>query len=655
MRAFLQDLYDRVPFSIDQVTSRADWKRWREETSAALKRALGLERFPPRSPLKPRFLETIDRGDFLLEKVVFETRPGFLMTANLYRPKEVEGKVPAVLCVHGHTMKGKASEAMQARATNYARAGWLALTVDATGHGERVPIGHRRTFSIVTVGLTLEGVQVWDNIRAVDFLISQAEVDPKRIGITGCSGGGNQTMYTAAVDERIAAAVPVCSVSTLRGQIFTPNGIGCQCECVPDLMRYGLENAVVCALIAPRPLLVLAGTRDAVFPVRYTREANRHLERFYRAIGCPERYAYIERRLPHGYQRPFRQLAHAWFDRWFNRRRRMLPWREKGPAPLPEKKVWCFPDGRLPAGTADLGSLSWEAARREAARLKVPAAPAARKRLRRRIRDDVLGGFPTPPPLDLQQTRPLTRNGLKRWRMTFTAEKGVRLEARLTVPVGGTGRLPWLVRVRETPGGRRRDEAEHLLRRRAALVEFSTRPLGDEHVARAALVLGRPLVGMAACDLSRLVDCLEGLGGVEGVDPGRVFLWAEGCISLPALYAAALDERIAGATLSGLLATYVSYQPIQHPTWTFARGLLRCADIDHLLALVAPRPLVVADPVGPDLKPLDPRRLRRSFPAARKAYGRGGKFRVVSTAGREEREEPVRLLLELARRRQRGK
>ena len=168
MRAFLQDLYDRVPFSIDQVTSRADWKRWREETSAALKRALGLERFPPRSPLKPRFLETIDRGDFLLEKVVFETRPGFLMTANLYRPKEVEGKVPAVLCVHGHTMKGKASEAMQARATNYARAGWLALTVDATGHGERVPIGHRRTFSIVTVGLTLEGVQVWDNIRCLE-------------------------------------------------------------------------------------------------------------------------------------------------------------------------------------------------------------------------------------------------------------------------------------------------------------------------------------------------------------------------------------------------------------------------------------------------------------------------------------------------------
>jgi len=601
MRTYLQDLYDAVPFSIDEVRNREDWRHWRAGTLTALRTALGLERFPRKTPLKPRMVGVIDRGDFLMEKVVFESRPDFLMTASLYRPKKVAGRVPAVLCVHGHTMKGKTSDSVQARAVNYARAGWVALAVDATGHGERVHIGHRRTFAIVTTGLTLEGIQVWDNIRAVDYLLTRPEVDPGRIGISGCSGGGNQTMYTAAIDERIAVAVPVCSVSTLRGQIFTNNGIGCQCECVPDLMRHGLENAVVCALIAPRPLLVLSGTKDAVFPVTYTREANRHLARFYEAIGYPDRYAFIERRLPHGYQRPFRQVAHAWFDRWLNRRPRMVPYHEKGPGPLPAEAVWCFPDGRLPADSATIGSLAHDLGRKQVARLTVPATPAARSRLRRRIRDEVLGGFPEP---------------------------GASIGATIALPADVAEPVPCVVLVREKPATRRWTHAGAFIKQGCAVAELDPRPLGaDEHVSRAALVLGRPLVGMAAHDITRFVDDLETR---EDIDARRVSLWAEDLMALPALYALALDRRIAGATLVGLLSTYVSPTPVQHPTWTFARGLLKYADIEHLAALAAPRPLVIANPVGPDLKPISAGRLRRAFTAARGAYAGTRHLRLLA-------------------------
>jgi dienelactone hydrolase len=595
----MQELYDAVPFSIDDVWNRRDWTAWRKRTYRALRKALGLSRLPARTPLQPRVVGAVDRGDFVIEKVVLETRPSFLMTANLYRPTELARPAPAVLCVHGHTMKGKTSDAMQIRATNYARAGWVALTVDATGHGERVHIGHRRTFAIITTGLTLEGVQIWDNMRCVDYLLSRPEVDGTRIGITGCSGGGNQTMYTAAVDERIAAAVPVCSVSTLRGQIFTSNGIGCQCECIPNLMRHGLENAVVCALIAPRPLLVLAGTKDKTFPVHYTRVANEHLERFYRAIGRLDRYRYAERPQPHGYPRALRQLAHAWFHRWFHDRKRETQYHERGPRPLPPEELWCCPDGELPAESATLGSLAHGAAGTLAARLKTPKTKAARSRLRRTMRDEVLGGFPPRGRLDPREEKPVTRGGVIRQRVTLTSEPGVTIHATLCRPASARGTMPCVVRVREKLSPRRWRKARSLLDRGTILAELDTRPLrDDEHANRAALVYGRPLVGMGAYDITRLVDYLRIRPDVDGE---RISLHADGLMTLPALYALALDERIAGGTLSGLIETYVTPKPLQHPTWTFAANLLRHADVRHLKALVTPRRLTVAQGAAENL------------------------------------------------------
>ena len=136
------------------------------------------------------------------------------------------------------------------------------------------------------------------------------------------------------------------------------------------------------------------------------------------------------------------------------------------------------------------------------------------------------------------------------------------------------------------------------------MVEFVPRPLGDDHVNRAALVLGRPMVGMAAYDITRLIDCLAER---PTIDPNRIALWTDGPMTLPALYALALDERIAGATLIGPLSTYVTLRPVPQPLWTVAPGLLRYADIDHLVALVAPRALTLSDPLGPDFAPSPPR------------------------------------------------
>ena len=620
LHTFLQNAYNAVPFPMDQVQTEADWKAWRETTRANLLKVLGLEQFPEKTPLNPRVVSTLDRSDYLIDKVVFETRPNFLMTANLYRAKGLTGRVPAVLCVHGHTKDGKTSGSEQTRAINYARAGWVALTVDATGHGERERIGHRRTWSIITTGMTVEGVQVWDNIRSVDYLLTRPEVDPKRIAISGCSGGGNQTMYTAALDDRLMCAVPVCSVSTLRGQIYTHNGIGCECETIPGLMRYGLENAEVCALIAPRPLMNVNDERDPVFPIQFGRDAMKHIARFYAAIGHGERYKMAEtraRRNFHGYLGLSRAAANAWLDRWFNDRAEEKPIDEGEPPVEMAQDLYCFPQGQLPENCATLGSLAYDLAGREVAAIKVPQDAKARTALRDAIRDDVLGGSPPRVPLDARDTDPVLKDGVIQSGTTFTTEPGILVNAIIDRPADAKDSVPVLIVVRDKPRKEPWAHTPEVVKQGFAVCELDVRPLDNEYDGYAAVALGRPLVGMAAYDIVRFVDYLAGR---PEFDATRITLWAEDLATMPALYALALDERIAGATLVGLLSTYVSPTPIQQPMWTFAPGLLKHADIEHLAALAAPRPLVIANPIAPDLTPIAARALPETFPAARAAY-----------------------------------
>lgn len=659
MRAYMQALYDAVPWSIDEVGNRTQWKSWRKKTLADLRRTLGLMPWPKKTPLNARVVRTLDRGDHLIDMVILQTRPNFFMTANFYRPREAEGRLPAVLAVHGHTMQGKTAQSMQLRCINYVRAGWVALAVDATGHGERRHIGHRQTFAIVTTGMTLEGVQVWDNIRCLDYLLSRPDVDPKRILITGSSGGGNQTMYTAALEERFACAAPVASVSTLRGQIFTNNGIGCQCECVPNLMRAGLENAVVLGLIAPRPLGIVHDQRDPVFPFRYTKEADARLRRFYEAIGYGDRYTLSTvraRRHWHGYAGLARAAGHRWIDKTFNQRAEERPFREHSPPLEMDQDLFCFQAGRLPEDSETLGTLAYAVGREQVARIKPPATPAAAGKRRAQIRDNVLGGWPDRGPMDARETAPVTREGVTRCGVTLTTEPGITVSARIVRPAKAEDPLPCIVLVRPTPtrtdsgkdtryprvrgrrtfsGSSRRywQHKDACLAAGYALAEFDGRPMGgDEHVSRAALVYGRPLVGMGAYDISRFVEHLRTR---EDVDGERISLWAEDEMALPALYAVALDTRIAGTTLVGLVTTYVTPNPVQHPTWTFARGLLKYADIAHLAALAAPRRLVIANPVGPDLKPVSKRRLNRAFRPARQAYGRAGDLTILTGSDEE--------------------
>src|SRR5262249_4510749 len=202
--------------------------------------ALGLWPLPEKTPLHPVVHGKIDRDDYTIEKVFFASYPGHYVCGNLYRPKGKSGKLPGVLCPHGHWANGRfydASEAeianqikmgaektilgarypLQARCAQLARMGCVVFHYDMVGYADSQQIPHRSGFTDAEAELRLQnfmGLQSWNSVRALDFLLSLPEVDSKRIGVTGASGGGTQTFILCAIDDRPTVAFPAVMVST---------------------------------------------------------------------------------------------------------------------------------------------------------------------------------------------------------------------------------------------------------------------------------------------------------------------------------------------------------------------------------------------------------------------------------------------------------
>ena len=207
-------------------------------------------------PLEPEILGTLVRDGYAIERLTFQSRPGVRVTANLYRPDPLRERYPGVVSVHGHWPWARMDPHVQPRCIGLAKLGYVVLCVDAFGAGERAIEPGPGTYhgalvgaSLWPVGTPLLGLQVYDNRRAVDYLISRSEVDPSKLAITGASGGGNQTLYAGATDDRLAAVIPVCGVGTYDSYLGTAC---CVCEVNTAGATYATTGDLL-AMIAPEP------------------------------------------------------------------------------------------------------------------------------------------------------------------------------------------------------------------------------------------------------------------------------------------------------------------------------------------------------------------------------------------------------------------
>lgn len=256
----------------------ASWRRRADNTRAGILRGAGLETFPARTPLKPVTGAVRSHAGYSVQNVAFESLPGFFVTATLYRPDQLEGRQPAVLVAHGHgntATGGRYHESKQKLGATFARMGATALVINMVGYGDADQYPHK--------GERTLALQLWNGVRALDFLESLPGVDPRRLGMTGESGGGTQTFVLTAIDPRIAVSAPVVMVSA---HFFG----GCSCESglpIHQSDSHLTNNADIAALAAPRPQLLVSDGKDWT---RFNPEVEfPYVRRVYALLGAEDR------------------------------------------------------------------------------------------------------------------------------------------------------------------------------------------------------------------------------------------------------------------------------------------------------------------------------------------------------------------------------
>ena len=269
-----------------------------------------------RPPVKAQITGRIDHGDHVVEKILYESMPGLYVTALAYVPKNLTARAPAVICVNGHWEQAKATDLIQRRCTMLARMGVIAFCQDVIGTGERqaydgaAPTWYHGFFRGATpwvVDRSLLGYVMFECIRALDYLSARDDVDPKRILCTGASGGGKQSLFFAALDDRLAGAVPVCYVSSYQAHMGATACVG---EVPVNVLRYANQWEIL-GLHAPRPLLCIGASRDV--PVFHPKEmfaTLEHTKQIYRLYGAESEVRGAEVDSKHDYNREMREILY---------------------------------------------------------------------------------------------------------------------------------------------------------------------------------------------------------------------------------------------------------------------------------------------------------------------------------------------------------
>ncbi len=349
-----------TPRVFPPVASRAEWQERARDIRQQVLVSCGLWPMPERTPLKARVFDRVEHGDYSVEKVWFQSWPGFYVCGNLYRPLgKGGGPYPAILNPHGHWANGRLTDAndgsIPGRCINFAKRGLIAFAYDMVGYNDTSFANYpregqpgsefykrHRFFATNAVcqlwGISLMGLQTWNAIRGLDFLESLPDVDRKRLACTGASGGGTQTFMLGAIDDRLAALAPVCMVShTMQG--------GCSCENAPGL-RVKFSNMEIAAAAAPCPQILIAATGD------WTKDTptveGPAVEAIYRWFDATDKLRYVRFDSGHNYNQTSREAVYAWFDRWLLNRPDAPSSPEAAYQKPPDAELRVFPGDQLP-------------------------------------------------------------------------------------------------------------------------------------------------------------------------------------------------------------------------------------------------------------------------------------------------------------------
>lgn len=308
---------------VSGLKTQADWSARQRKVSSILQEIVGP--FPVKTPLNPVVTGTIERDGIKVEKLYFESVPGFYVTAALFLPTQAKSNLPAIIFCSGHAANGFRSDAYQTMILNYVKKGFAVFAFDPIGQGERIQYfnedgknrfgaTHEHSYpgtQMFVSGFTPANYFIWDGIRAVDYLLTRKEIDPKRIGITGRSGGGTQSAYIAAFDPRIVAVAPECYITSFD-KLLRSNGPQDAEQIFMHGIEKGFDLADLLEVRAPKPALMITTTND-IFSIEGAREVFEEASAAYKAMGKPENMEMVEDDAGHASTLKNREAAYAFF------------------------------------------------------------------------------------------------------------------------------------------------------------------------------------------------------------------------------------------------------------------------------------------------------------------------------------------------------
>jgi cephalosporin-C deacetylase-like acetyl esterase len=577
---------------------------------------------PERTPLNPQVVGVIDRDDYRVEKVVFESQPRFFVTASLYLPKRGTGPWPGVLFPLGHEEGSKSHHAWQHVLVSLAKKGYVALAWDPVGQGERVQMydedfGESKVVQSTTehtilglqcllAGDALARYTIYDGIRALDYLLSRPEVDKGKIAVTGNSGGGTHTSYLAALEDRIHVAAPSCYI-TSWGRLLDTIGPQDAEQCFPGFLADGLDHGDFLLAFAPRPFLVLSAIRD-FFSIQGARRTFAEARDVYARMNSEANVSMFEADDGHGYTKPRRLAAYQWFARW------LQDGSDADGEPeirlATEEELWCTKTGQV---ATSLGGETVHSLNQK----RVDQAKAARPRVTTELVQKLIGFEKPAASVNIRDFGEIRREGYRIQKLVYESEPGIPVPAALFVPEAPAGRKPAIIYVHGRGKAAARADLEALVQAGNLVLAIDARGLGemraindengsdwsryfgDYDATMTAVLLRKTLVGMRAVDIARGVDLLAARADV---DPTRISGIGVEAGAVPLLHAAVLDPRISKVAVQGMLLSYESVVRRRIHRGVFEQvipGVLKAYDLPDLAAAISPRPVFIADAVDP--------------------------------------------------------
>jgi dienelactone hydrolase len=568
--------------------------------------------WPDKTPLNARITGIIERDTYKIEKVIFDSRPGFPLTANLYIPKGRKFPLPGVIGTCGHGDPAKATPIYQSFAQGLARQGYIVLIFDPIGQGERVQLlsqdlkplhgigvpEHNYTGKqMVLNGEYLSSWFTWDCIRCVDYLLSRPEVDPKHIGVTGNSGGGTQATWLCGVEPRLTMAAPSCFVVGFETNL--KNELPADMEqCPPGAISLGLDHLDFIAAMAPKPVMLLSQEKD-FFDVRGAQKSFNELKKLYKLLGAEDNIRFFAGPEYHGFSKHNREAMYS----WFNKITGISDAKTEPELKLEEIEIlWCTPHGQVgESGTRTLASFTKETSQSLKVKRGAPKGDSLNKL--------IVAALKLPSHTGTSDYRILRTDSGRLYPKKHVTTYAVETESGITLPVY---RLSDAELISRPPAGIRRAilyvshlSADQELRGESFVKELissepdsavyacdvrgigESRPntCGDDFFgsygndyfyAAHSIMLNSPYTGQKTFDLLRIIDWLISCGHEE------IHLVAKGWGAIPATFAAVLSEKVKQVTLKNALSSYSTIAENTEFNWplsTLVPGILNHFDL----------------------------------------------------------------------------